>query len=98
MLSVLKNALVTEASKEDIQIRKRELDWFARNCWIIASQATVIAGFAFSQLSGPPSAEAGFFCSFLNVLLTGSSFGAALTVLVRATLTGIYAQGEKVEE
>ncbi|OEH74540.1 hypothetical protein cyc_04632 [Cyclospora cayetanensis] len=53
MLSVMKNALVTGASKEDVSIRKRELDWFSRNCWIIASQATVIAGFAFSQLSRP---------------------------------------------
>ena len=96
MLSILKNALVTEASKEDIEIRKRELDWFASNCWIIASQATVIAGFVFSQLSGPPPEDAGLCLSLINVLLTGSSLSAALCVLVRATLTGIYAQGNNI--
>ncbi|CDJ42920.1 high mobility group protein, putative [Eimeria tenella] len=93
MLSVLKNALVTGASKEDVAIRKKELDWFARNCWIITSQSTVIAGFSFSQLSKAPDSPSSSFAAVLHLALTGASFAAALTVLVRATLTGIYAQG-----
>ncbi|XP_026191453.1 uncharacterized protein LOC34621139 [Cyclospora cayetanensis] len=95
MLSVMKNALVTGASKEDVSIRKRELDWFSRNCWIIASQATVIAGFAFSQLSRPGNPEGAGWSYLLQVTLTGIAFVCALNVLVRATLSGIYAQASK---
>lgn len=95
MLSVMKNALVTGASKEDVGIRKRELDWFSRNCWIVASQATVVAGFTFSLLSQQGLADRSPWFYLLHITLTGMGFVMALNVLVRATLSGIYAQGEE---
>ncbi|KAL8272944.1 hypothetical protein Esti_003112 [Eimeria stiedai] len=96
MLSVLKNALVTGASKEDGGIRKKELDWFSSNCWIVASQAAVIAGFTFSQLSKQPEPDvdgAGTWFHLFHAAFTGLGFVCALSVLVRATFSGIYAQG-----
>ncbi|KAL8440706.1 hypothetical protein Emag_007805 [Eimeria magna] len=96
MLSVLKNALVTGASKEDGGIRKKELDWFSSNCWIVASQAAVVAGFTFSQLSKQPEPEtegAGAWFHLFHAAFTGLGFVCALSVLVRATFSGIYAQG-----
>ncbi|KAL8441693.1 hypothetical protein Emed_007523 [Eimeria media] len=96
MLSVLKNALVTGVSKEDGGIRKKELDWFSSNCWIVASQAAVIAGFTFSQLSKQPELDtdnAGAWFHLFHAAFTGLGFVCALSVLVRATFSGIYAQG-----
>lgn len=91
----MKNALLTDASKRDVNIRKMELDWFSHNCWIIATQATVVAGFTFSQLShpGPPSGT--FWPHLLQMGLTAVGFIFSLNVLVQATLSGIHAQGDK---
>lgn len=119
MLSVLKNSLITRASKESVLIRRRELDWLSRNYWIVATQATVVAGFLFHQISrsaqgssdptnGTSLHELGtqelkqtypapLYAELLHVLLSSVGFVTALDVLLRATFTGVYAQGKQAE-
>lgn len=94
MLSILKNELVTEACKNDVLIRKQELDWFTRNYWIIATQATVVAGFSFQQLSSPAPEEASLWSAVFHITLTSLSFVLALHVIVRCTFSCILAPGE----
>ncbi|PFH31547.1 hypothetical protein BESB_025130 [Besnoitia besnoiti] len=93
MLSILKNELVTEASKKDVLIRKAELDWFTRNYWIIATQATVVAGFSFQQLASPPPEEATAWSALFHITLTSLSFILALYVIVCCTFSCILAPG-----
>uniref|UniRef100_A0A6U6GCY4 Uncharacterized protein n=1 Tax=Zooxanthella nutricula TaxID=1333877 RepID=A0A6U6GCY4_9DINO len=53
MLRIQKNTLVTDLSKSQVEIRQLEIDWYSNNYATITSQAMMLAGFAFAQLTTP---------------------------------------------
>eukprot|EP00922_Rhytidocystis_sp_ex-Travisia-forbesii_P002152 GHVS01003106.1.p1 GENE.GHVS01003106.1~~GHVS01003106.1.p1 ORF type:complete len:240 (-),score=24.32 GHVS01003106.1:157-876(-) len=108
MLSVLKNELVTGVSKQTVLLRKRELDWFCHNYWIIATQVTVIAGFSFRELMSTAHMHFAFSPSShvstttytahwgavtAHVFFTSLSLTSSLYVIVRATFACMFAPG-----
>ncbi|KAF8820171.1 hypothetical protein IE077_003483 [Cardiosporidium cionae] len=93
MISVLKNSLVAGASNQDVAIRKKELDWLSQNYWIVATQAAVISGFSFRQLSSPLPNDLPLLFIFPYTLLIVSTLAMSLFVVLTATFTSIMAPG-----
>ena len=53
MLQLYKNQAVCNVSREQVDVRELELEWYCSNYDTLAVQATVFAGFAYDQLTRP---------------------------------------------
>mmetsp|Transcript_61287 Transcript_61287/g.176387 ORF Transcript_61287/g.176387 Transcript_61287/m.176387 type:complete len:241 (-) Transcript_61287:81-803(-) len=92
MLHLQKNNLVTGLSKNLVEIRQLEVDWYCNNYGTIVGQATLLAGFAFAQLTTPmPDPEPPFVLELAYLFLTSSALGFELTAIIVSTFLSTWA-------
>jgi len=85
MLTLAKNQLVTGVARKQVEIRQLEIDWYCDNYTAMQSQAAMLAGFAFTQLTTPmPEEEQAppFLLEFWYMLFTCMALGLELCAIV----------------
>mmetsp|Transcript_24264 Transcript_24264/g.45872 ORF Transcript_24264/g.45872 Transcript_24264/m.45872 type:complete len:215 (+) Transcript_24264:123-767(+) len=92
MLQIYKNAAITSVSKESMDIRSLEMDWYTRNYDTMAAQAAMFAGFAFEQITEPIPAETPFALEMAYISLTAIALGFNLCVCMTCTFCVIFGQ------
>ncbi|CAJ1405571.1 unnamed protein product [Effrenium voratum] len=90
MLQIYKNAAVTHVSKESIEIRQLELEWYTRNYDTMAMQAAMFAGFAFEQITEPVPQDTPFLLEMAYITLTACALGFNLCVCMSCTMCVIF--------
>lgn len=90
MLQIYKNAAITHVSKESLEIRQMELDWYTRNYDAMARQAAMFAGFAFEQITEPVPASTPFLLEMAYICLTALALGFNLCVCMSSTFCVIF--------
>eukprot|EP00919_Chromeraceae_sp_WS-2016_P059157 GHVR01140559.1.p1 GENE.GHVR01140559.1~~GHVR01140559.1.p1 ORF type:complete len:245 (+),score=45.13 GHVR01140559.1:32-736(+) len=93
MLSLYKNHVVTHVSKETFKLRQLELDWYENNFWTVAQQATIVAGFSFSQLTTSIPEKTSMILELIYVVSLAGSLCFNIYVVVVCTYAYIWAQG-----
>eukprot|EP00439_Symbiodinium_sp_Y106_P028994 s2296_g3.t1 len=97
MLQIYKNAAITHVSKESIDIRALEMEWYTRNYDTMAAQAAMFAGFAFEQITEtiwrePIPAQTPFILEMAYISLTAIALGFNLCVCMTCTFCVIFGQ------
>lgn len=92
MLHLTKNSIVTGVAKMQVEIRQMELDWYCSNYAAMMSQAAMLAGFAFGQLttSMPLDHPPPFLLEFSYLLLTCVVVGLELTAIILSTALAVW--------
>mmetsp|Transcript_95470 Transcript_95470/g.269823 ORF Transcript_95470/g.269823 Transcript_95470/m.269823 type:complete len:268 (+) Transcript_95470:147-950(+) len=92
MLHLQKNKIVTGVTKQQIEIRQLEVDWYCGNYSTITGQAAMLAGFAFTQLTTPmPSDyEPPFALEFGYLFLTCTAIGLQLSAIILSTFLCVW--------
>ena len=93
MLSIVKNRVVTDVSKQTVEIRKMELDWYVTNFGTLATQATVVAGFSFGQLTISIPENVSLPAEMIYIILTSMAMALELYVTTVCTFATIWAPG-----
>lgn len=93
MLQLFKNEAVTHVAREQIEVRKMELDWYTTNYDTMAMQAAMFAGFAFEQMSEPVPEGTDLFLEVTYVSLTAFALGFELCVCMSCTFCCIFGKG-----
>lgn len=94
MLDILKNAILGDALERASQLQIKELEWYVNNYWMVTTQATLLAGFAFRGLSDAGSMFKGsWFLGTLQMTLTTLVLMAELYVIIVATISCVWAPG-----
>uniref|UniRef100_A0A0G4FRQ6 Uncharacterized protein n=1 Tax=Chromera velia CCMP2878 TaxID=1169474 RepID=A0A0G4FRQ6_9ALVE len=96
MLSLYKNQVVTQVSKQNFAVRQKELEWFENNFWTIAQQATIIAGFSFTQLTTQVPSGIPVWMEVIYSLLVSASLSAQIYVICVCMYAYIWAQTRAV--
>mmetsp|Transcript_76490 Transcript_76490/g.234075 ORF Transcript_76490/g.234075 Transcript_76490/m.234075 type:complete len:273 (-) Transcript_76490:260-1078(-) len=90
MLHLTKNSLVTGVSTRQVELRQLEADWYINNYASLTLQSTMLAGFAFAQITTPMPEDhmPPLILEFAYLFMTCSVIGLELSViLVSAFLT-----------
>ncbi|CAD7932166.1 unnamed protein product [Amoebophrya sp. A120] len=91
MLQLYKNQVVTQVSKEQIDLRQLELDWYCSNYDTMAVSSTMLAGFAYDQLTNSvPAKTTSLQMEFVYVVFTAVSLGLALSIAVTCIFSVIF--------
>eukprot|EP01067_Filipodium_phascolosomae_P000199 Filipodium_phascolosomae@DN1167_c0_g1_i1.p1 len=93
MLSLYKNQVVTQVAKAQVEVRQLELDWYSANFWTLSSQAAVVGGFAYAQLTDSTPDETPYLLELVYLLVTAVSFGFCLIVVTSCTLACMWSTG-----
>lgn len=92
MLQLSKNGLVTTAAREQAETRQLELDWYTETYGTITSQAAMLAGFAFTQLTTPmPEEQPAIELEWAYLVATCTSIGLELVAIVLSTFLSVWA-------
>lgn len=93
MLQLKKNQLVTAVAQSQADIRQMEIDWYCNNYDTITGQATMLAGFAFSQLTTPMPDDPmpPMALEFSYLFLTCMAIGLELTAIILSTFLSVWA-------
>eukprot|EP00392_Amoebophrya_sp_AT5.2_P012905 g13012.t1 len=90
MLQLYKNQVVTDVTKQQIDLRGMELDWYCSNYDTMAVSSTMLAGFAYDQLTTPIPASTSWAAELSYVLLTAVSLGLSLSVAVTCIFSVVF--------
>mmetsp|Transcript_1548 Transcript_1548/g.4998 ORF Transcript_1548/g.4998 Transcript_1548/m.4998 type:complete len:281 (-) Transcript_1548:263-1105(-) len=92
MLHLQKNKIVTGVTKQQIEIRQLEVDWYCGNYSTIAGQAAMLAGFAFAQLTTPMPEDyvPPLMLEFGYLVLTCTSIGLELSAIILSTFLSVW--------
>ena len=101
MLQVTKNQAVADIAKKLIKVRQMEIDWYTTYYGAMASQAALLAGFGFNQLTEPipdgshgiPAPHFGLEMAYLGLSVT--TIGLELITILCCTLLSIWGPGDK---
>lgn len=94
MLFADKQAVGTTLSKQLLEIRERELDYYVQNCQAISFFAALVSGFAwsgFTQVAVPD--DTWFILKFAYLGVTASSMCFELIAIMSVTLLALMAPG-----
>jgi len=92
MLTITKNELVTQVTKQQVEIRQMEVEWYCNNYSMMTGQAAMLAGFAFTQLSTPVPSDhpPSFQIEFWYLFLTCASIGLELSAIVLSAFLSVW--------
>lgn len=92
MLHLTKNSLVTTTARAQVEIRQLEVDWYCGNYSAMMSQAAMLAGFAYGQLTTgmPEDRETPFWLEFLYLFLTCIVIGLELSAIILSTALSVW--------
>jgi len=93
MLQLYKNEAVTQVTRQQIEIRQLELEWYTTNYDTMAVQAAMFAGFAFEQITEPVPEGTDLFLEVVYVTLTAITLGFELCVCMSCTFCCIFGKG-----
>mmetsp|Transcript_12707 Transcript_12707/g.28784 ORF Transcript_12707/g.28784 Transcript_12707/m.28784 type:complete len:217 (-) Transcript_12707:94-744(-) len=93
MLQLYKNEAITSVTREQLEIRKMELDWYTMNYDTMAMQAAMFAGFAFEQVTEPVPEGTDAVMEVVYVSLTCITLGFELCVCMSCTFCCIFGKG-----
>lgn len=93
MLQLYKNEAVTQIAREQMEIRKMELDWYTTNYDTMAVQAAMFAGFAFEQITEPVPEGTDVTLEVIYVCLTAMTLGFEICVCMSCTFCCIFGKG-----
>uniref|UniRef100_A0A7S1WP90 Uncharacterized protein n=1 Tax=Alexandrium catenella TaxID=2925 RepID=A0A7S1WP90_ALECA len=93
MLQLYKNEAITSVTREQLEIRKMELDWYTTNYDTMALQAAMFAGFAFEQVTEPVPEGTDTVLEVVYVILTCTTLGFELCVCMSCTFCCIFGKG-----
>jgi len=93
MLHIQKNNLVTNVAKQQVEIRQMEVDWYIGCYSTMTGQATMLAGFAFAQLTTPmpEEPEPGLALQFWYLFLTCMAIGLELSAIILSAFLCVWA-------
>jgi hypothetical protein len=93
MLQLFKNNVVTSATKDQAELRQRELDFYTNNFWIWGNTSTMMAGFVFAQLTNPVPVGTDFWLETYYLVFTSVCLGLNLVVITWTVLCCMWAPG-----
>lgn len=93
MLRLYKNQVVCDVSRNQVDIRELELDWYTTNYNTMSIQAAMFAGFAFDQVTEPVPEGTDLTVECMYLILTAASLGFSLYVCISCTLNVIFGRG-----
>ena len=95
MLQLVKNQAVANVLKQQVEVRRLELDWYSTNYSSFTGQAAMLAGFAFSQLTTPMPEDhpPPFMLEFVYMILTCTCIGLSLSVILICTFLSVWGPG-----
>mmetsp|Transcript_114958 Transcript_114958/g.245475 ORF Transcript_114958/g.245475 Transcript_114958/m.245475 type:complete len:224 (-) Transcript_114958:145-816(-) len=93
MLQVYKNEAITRVTREQMEIREMELEWYTRNYDTMALQAALFAGFAHAQLTTSVPEGTNMYLEAVYACLNCLALGSELCVCLSCLCCCIFGKG-----
>jgi len=93
MLQLYKNQIVTDAAKQQGDVRQRELDFYVNNLWLWGGTSTVLSGFVFSQITNPVPPGTNFYLEITYLVCTSVCLSLNLCIVTWTVFFCMWAPG-----
>lgn len=91
MLQLTKNQLVTDAAKNQIEVRQMEVDWYCSTYSSMSYNAALLAGFAFSGLTTDLPEGVDYLREFTYMFLLSTTMGMMVCTVILSTFLSVWA-------